>query len=68
MAVDKSRLLQSLKKDLTASQHIKKQWDVKRLEWSKQYNADPYGNEVEGKSKIVSADIKSNQNGLSLVW
>ncbi len=58
MAVDKSRLLQSLKKDLTASQHTKKQWDVKRLEWSKQYNADPYGNEVEGKSKIVSADIK----------
>lgn len=58
MPIDKSKLLQSLKGDLTSSQHQKKQWDLRRLEWRKQYNAEPYGNEVEGKSKIVSADIK----------
>lgn len=58
MAVDKSRLLSSLKADLKGAEVLKKQWDIRRTEWRSQYEGQPYGNESEGKSKIVSRDIK----------
>ena len=58
MPVDKSKLLQSLKADLTAASHIKKQWDQKRIEWRNQYEGKPYGNEEAGKSAIISKDLR----------
>jgi hypothetical protein len=58
MAVDKSKLLQSLKADLTNATPTKKQWDMKRREWTNQHNGEKYGNEEAGKSAIVSRDIK----------
>ena len=58
MAVDKSRLLSSLKADLKGAEVLKKQWDIRRTEWRSAYEGAPYGNETEGKSRIVSKDIK----------
>jgi hypothetical protein len=58
MAVDKAKLLQSLKADLTNATPSKKTWDMKRKEWLNQHNGEKYGNEEAGKSAIVSRDIK----------
>jgi len=58
MAIDKARLLQSLKADLTNATPTKKTWDMKRREWTNQHNGERYGNEEAGKSAIVSRDIK----------
>lgn len=58
MNVDKKKILSNLKKDLKAAEIIKKQWDSKRDEWVRESRGDPYGNEVDGKSKIVSKDIR----------
>jgi hypothetical protein len=58
MAVDKAKLLQSLKADLTNATPTKKMWDMKRKEWINQHNGEKYGNEEAGKSAIVSRDIK----------
>lgn len=58
MNVDKKKILSNLKKDLKAAEIIKKQWDSQRDEWVRESRGDPYGNEVDGKSKIVSKDIR----------
>ena len=58
MAVDKAKLLRSMKADLKSAEPFKKQWDVKMVEWRRQADGAPYGNEQEGKSAIVSKDIK----------
>lgn len=58
MAVDKASILKALRADLKSSEHFKKQWDTRILEWRNAYEAKPYGNEQEGKSAIVSKDIK----------
>lgn len=58
MAVDKHKLLSSLKADLKGAEVLKKQWDIRRTEWRSAYEGAPYGNETEGKSRIVSKDIK----------
>lgn len=58
MNVDKKKILSNLKKDLKAAEIIKKQWDGQRDEWVRESRGDPYGNEVDGKSKIVSKDIR----------
>lgn len=58
MAVDKAKILRELKSDLKASEVLKKQQDAKIIEYKAQYAGKPYGNETEGKSAIVSRDIK----------
>ena len=58
MAVDKNKLLQALKGDLKSSEPLKKQWDIRRLEWVNAHNGAAYGNEQEGRSRIVSKDVK----------
>jgi len=58
MAVDKAKLLRSFKADLKSSEYMKLQWDAKRKIWVNATEGLPYGNEVEGKSAIVSKDIK----------
>lgn len=58
MKVDKNRILQSFKADLQASQITKKEWDAKRAKYVDESYGNPYGNEVEGKSAIVTKDIK----------
>ena len=58
MAIDKAAILEALKWDLKQSETKKKELDGKILKWKREYHGEPYGNEVKGKSQIVSRDIK----------
>jgi hypothetical protein len=58
MAVDKSKILTSLKRDLKQAETLKKITDAQVAGWRAEYDGKPYGNEVAGKSRIVSSDIK----------
>ena len=58
MKIKKSELLEALKSDLKASEILKRDQDIKIDGWKRAYEGAPYGNEVDGKSKIVSRDIK----------
>jgi hypothetical protein len=58
MPVNTALLLRDLKADKTSSEALKKTWDMKRREYISQWIGLPYGNEQEGKSAIVSKDIK----------
>ena len=53
MKVDKSKLLAALKADLSAAEELKLDVDAKIEERRATYRGDLYGNEEEGKSKIV---------------
>lgn len=56
--INKSELLQALKADLKSSEVLKKELDSKISDWKNAYEGRLYGNEEEGKSKIISRDIK----------
>ena len=58
MPLNKRQLLMDLQRDMKAAEIIKLEWDQKRQEYIDQTAGKPYGNEVDGKSKIVSKDIK----------
>ena len=58
MKLDKKTILRSLKGDWTSANNMQKQWLAKRREWISETYGQPYGNEVDGRSKIVSKDIK----------
>lgn len=56
--ITEARLLSNLKADFTASKLLRNELDQKIARWKREYNAEPYGNEVNGRSKLVSRDIK----------
>ena len=56
--IKKSELLNRLKDDLKASDRLRQEWFNKIQEFRSQTAGSPYGNEVKGKSRIVSLDIK----------
>ena len=56
--MDKKKLLSSLQADLKASDLARRAQDAKVKQWKAEYDAELYGNEQNGKSKIVSRDIK----------
>jgi len=58
MKINKSDLLAALKQDFRASETMQKEWLGQRSVWVNETNGGPYGNEVKGKSAIVSKDIK----------
>lgn len=58
MKINKHKLLQDLIRDKDSAEIIKKEWDTKRDSYINETYGKPYGNEVDGKSKIVSKDIK----------
>jgi hypothetical protein len=58
MKVSKSDILNALKADLKAAEILKREQDTLIIKWRKEHDGDPYGNEVKGKSAIVSRDIK----------
>lgn len=57
MKVNKKEILSAFKDDFRASETHQEGWGAKRQDWSSQAFGEPYGNEVEGKSRIVSKDI-----------
>jgi len=58
MKINKYELLKSLKADMKAAEILKKSQDQEIARWKAEYNGEPYGNEVKGRSAIVSRDIK----------
>ena len=56
--IDKNKILAACKADLKASEIKKKTLDGKIATYKREYNGEPYGNEVKGRSQIVSRDIK----------
>jgi hypothetical protein len=56
--VDKAKILSSLKDDLTAADNLRLETVSQVETWKKAYNGENYGNEVKGKSSLVSRDIK----------
>lgn len=59
--INKNEILKNLKADMKEAERLQREWFIKREEWSSQTEGAPYGNEVEGKSKIVSKDIKKQR-------
>ena len=51
-------ILAILKADFNSTESFKAELDIKRLQWVKEYNGEPYGNEKKGRSAIVSQDIR----------
>lgn len=58
MKIDNKTILSALKADLKSAEVLKKEIDAKIDVWIREDNGEPYGNEVKGKSSIVSMDIK----------
>ena len=54
-------LLEALKSDKSSADNNKATWDADRETWVLETNGAKYGNEVEGKSTLVSRDIKKTQ-------
>ena len=54
----KQQLLSAFKTDLKAADQMRSTQEGKVSAWNDQYEGKPYGNEQEGKSQIVSRDIK----------
>lgn len=51
-------VLKALKTDMDAADTLRSEIETKVEGWKKEYDGKPYGNEVEGKSQLVSRDIK----------
>ena len=60
--IDKQKILHDLKADFKAADTLQKEWRTKREEYISETYAKPYGNEVDGKSRIVSKDILKQLN------
>lgn len=56
--MDSSKILKDLQANYKASQAAKTRVDSNIQKWVKAYDGKPYGNEVNGRSKIVVKDIK----------
>jgi hypothetical protein len=56
--IKKSEVLAACKADMKAAEIKKKTLDGKIQIYKKEHNGEPYGNEVKGRSQIVSRDIK----------
>jgi hypothetical protein len=53
-----SMILSALKADLKSAERLKQDNDEKITRWRNEYDGKPYGNEVKGRSAIVSRDVK----------
>ncbi len=58
MGINKNKLLRAFKADFKAAEELRNQQDSKIQQWKDEFSGKPYGNEVKGKSQIVSKDIK----------
>lgn len=64
MKVNKSELLAALKADFTASKRLRAEQDQIVDTYKREYRGEPYGNEKTNKSKIVSKDIRKQDEWL----
>jgi len=56
-----AEILKVLKQDLNNSESFKSEWDTKREIYHNEWAGKRYGNEVKGKSQVISRDIKIAQ-------
>jgi hypothetical protein len=56
--LSKKELLTAFKADMQAADNLRLEQVAKVEGWRKEYNGEKYGNEVKGKSELVSRDIK----------
>jgi len=54
----KAQLLTAFKADMKSADTLRLEAVTNRDNWRAQYNGEPYGNEQNGKSELVSRDIK----------
>lgn len=54
----RTKVLKDLKSDMKSADSLRLEMVAKVETWRDEYNGEPYGNEQAGKSKIVSRDIK----------
>lgn len=57
MKVNKKEILTALQEDFQSSESHQQEWQAQREDWKNQSLGLEYGNEVDGKSRIVSKDI-----------
>ena len=62
--MDKNKILKGMKADLRDAETARQEHDARIREWKDAYNGKKYGNEVKGKSEIVSRDIKKQDEWL----
>ena len=55
--IKKSELLNRLREDLRAADRLRQEWFNKMQDWRNESSGNLYGNEVKGRSKLVSKDI-----------
>jgi hypothetical protein len=56
--LSKKDLLTAFKADMKAADNLRLEQVAQVEQWRKEYNGEKYGNEVKGKSELVSRDIK----------
>ncbi|WAK44643.1 portal protein [Alteromonas phage vB_AmeP_PT11-V19] len=56
--LDKAAILSAFKADMKAADTLRQEIETKVEAWKKEYDGEAYGNEEEGKSSLVSRDIK----------
>lgn len=56
--MNKEKILKAFKADLKSAETLRKELDGKIDVWKAEHDGKPYGNEQNGKSQIVSRDIK----------
>ena len=54
----KQQMLKAFKEDMRAADSLRQEIITNVETWRSEYRGEPYGNEQSGKSKIVSRDIK----------
>lgn len=62
--LNKTQLLRAFKADLKASEQFREDQDVVIETYKREYKGEPYGNEKKGKSRIVSKDIRKQDEWL----
>ncbi len=56
--INTNKILEVLQGDLKSAESSQKEWTAKKEAWKSESYGNLYGNEVEGRSSIVSKDIK----------
>lgn len=59
-----TQILKALKADKKASEQHRKNWDTTIETYKREYRGEPYGNERKGRSRIVSKDIRKQDEWL----
>ena len=62
--LNKAQLLKAFQADLKASEQFRKDQDGKIATYKKEYRGEAYGNERKGRSRIVSKDIRKQDEWL----